>query len=85
MRAIAGRLEQRGQFAQLVELLEYALVAVREIGDRLVELDRGDATVIDTVTYSGLVPGTRYVASGELLIRPGGAATARGSGRAPGT
>ena len=39
-------------------------------GDRLVELDAGDATIVDSVAFTALVPGTEYVASGELMVRP---------------
>jgi hypothetical protein len=39
-------------------------------GDQVIDLHRGDATVIDTVTYAGLVPGTGYVVTGELMVRP---------------
>ena len=38
--------------------------------DQLVELDLGDATIVDTVTYTSLVPGTEYVATGELMVLP---------------
>ena len=38
--------------------------------DQLVELDVGDATIVDTVTYTSLVPGTEYVATGELMVLP---------------
>jgi hypothetical protein len=41
-------------------------------GDRIAEFDRGDATIVDVVTYTGLVPGTSYVARGELMVRPTG-------------
>jgi hypothetical protein len=37
-------------------------------GDRLVELDAGDATIVDSVAHTALVPGTEYVASGELMV-----------------
>lgn len=36
-------------------------------GDRLVA---GDATIVDSVTHTALVPGTEYIASGELMVRP---------------
>jgi hypothetical protein len=39
-------------------------------GDQMVDLTQGDATIIDSVAYDGLVPGTEYVASGELMHRP---------------
>lgn len=42
-------------------------------GDRLVDLADladGDAAVIDTVSYTALVPGTEYVVSGELMVLP---------------
>ncbi len=38
-------------------------------GDRVVELAAGDATIVDTITYTSLVPGTEYLASGELMVR----------------
>ena len=38
-------------------------------GDQLVELDAGDATIVDSVTHTALVPGTEYIASGELMVR----------------
>jgi hypothetical protein len=41
-------------------------------GDRVVEFHRGDATIVDVVTYADLVPGTSYVARGELMVRPTG-------------
>ena len=37
-------------------------------GDRYVDLSSGDAAVIDTVDYCGLVPGTTYAATGELHV-----------------
>jgi hypothetical protein len=37
-------------------------------GDQLIEPVDGDATIIDTVRHSGLVPGTEYVATGELVV-----------------
>jgi LPXTG-motif cell wall-anchored protein len=43
-------------------------------GDRVVDLADGDATIVDTVTYTGLVPGTEYTAIGELMVRPFGPA-----------
>lgn len=39
-------------------------------GDRMIDLAGGNATVIDTVTYTGLVPGTEYTVAGELMVRP---------------
>jgi LPXTG-motif cell wall-anchored protein len=39
-------------------------------GDRLVDLDAGAATIVDSVTHTALLPGTEYVASGELMVRP---------------
>ncbi len=39
-------------------------------GDRTADLALGDATIVDTVTYTGLVPNTEYVISGELMVRP---------------
>ncbi len=41
-------------------------------GDQLVELVDGDAEIIDTVTYTALVPGTEYLATGELMVTPTG-------------
>ena len=41
-------------------------------GDRMVGLAAGGATIVDTVSHTGLVPGTEYVISGELMVRPGG-------------
>jgi LPXTG-motif cell wall-anchored protein len=38
-------------------------------GDQMIDLTQGDATVIDSVAYRGLVPGTEYVAVGELMRR----------------
>jgi LPXTG-motif cell wall-anchored protein len=38
-------------------------------GDRLVVLDAGNATIVDSVDYTALVPDTEYVASGELMVR----------------
>ncbi len=38
-------------------------------GDRVVDLEHGDATIVDTVTYSGLVPGTEHLVAGELMVR----------------
>jgi len=39
-------------------------------GDGVVDLALGAATIVDTITYTDLVPGTRYVATGELMVRP---------------
>jgi LPXTG-motif cell wall-anchored protein len=36
-------------------------------GDQMIDLTQGDATIIDSVAYHGLVPGTEYVAIGELM------------------
>jgi hypothetical protein len=47
-------------------------------GDQVIDLAVGDATIVDTVSHSGLVPGTEYVLSGELMVRPGGDGTAAG-------
>ena len=44
----------------------------RRDGDRVIELGAGFATIVDTVSHTGLVPGTEYVISGELMVRPGG-------------
>jgi hypothetical protein len=41
-------------------------------GDRVIDLGVGGATIVDTVSHTGLVPGTEYVVSGELMVRPGG-------------
>jgi hypothetical protein len=41
-------------------------------GDQLIDLSLGDATIIDTVTHADLVPGTEYVLTGELMVRPTG-------------
>ena len=49
-------------------------------GDHVVDLERGAATIIDTVTYTSLVPGTGYVVTGELMVRP---SIARGDGDHP--
>jgi len=49
-------------------------------GDHVVDLERGTATIIDTVTYTSLVPGTGYVVTGELMVRP---SIARGDGDHP--
>jgi hypothetical protein len=38
-------------------------------GDQMIDLTQGDATIIDSVAYRGLVPGTEYVAVGELMRR----------------
>jgi LPXTG-motif cell wall-anchored protein len=37
-------------------------------GDQVVDLAAGDATIIDTVSYRSLVPGTEYIATGELMV-----------------
>ncbi len=37
-------------------------------GDQIIDLTLGDATIVDRVTYTGLVPGTAYVAAGELML-----------------
>ena len=42
-------------------------------GDQVIDLERGTATIIDTVTYTSLVPGTDYVVTGELMVRPANA------------
>jgi hypothetical protein len=47
-------------------------------GDQVVDLAEGDATIVDTVRHSGLVPGTAYVVSGELMVRPSDGGTAAG-------
>ena len=39
-------------------------------GDRVVDLEHTGATIIDIVTYRGLVPGTDYIVTGELMLRP---------------
>jgi LPXTG-motif cell wall-anchored protein len=41
-------------------------------GDQMIDLTQGDATIVDSVAYQGLVPGTEYVAIGELMRRPDG-------------
>ncbi len=38
--------------------------------DQVIELDLGEATIVDTVAYTALVPGTEYVATGELMVVP---------------
>jgi len=38
-------------------------------GDQVVDLAFGDATIIDTVSYTALVPGTEYIVAGELMVR----------------
>ena len=47
-------------------------------GDQVVDLGLGDAAIVDTVAYTALVPGTEYVVTGELMVRP----TADGASRA---
>ena len=39
-------------------------------GDQVIDVEHGTATIIDTVTYTSLVPGTDYVVTGELMVRP---------------
>ena len=39
-------------------------------GDQVIDVERGTALIIDTVTYTSLVPGTDYVVTGELMLRP---------------
>ena len=39
-------------------------------GDQVVDLVLGDATIVDTVSYTALVPGTEYTVTGELMVRP---------------
>jgi hypothetical protein len=51
-------------------------------GDQVVDLAVGDATIVDTVRHSGLVPGTAYVVSGELMVRPSDGGTAAGDSNA---
>ncbi len=48
--------------------------AVRDAsdGDQVIEFGGGDARVIDAVTYADLVPGTEYLAAGELMVIPTG-------------
>jgi hypothetical protein len=51
-------------------------------GDQVVDLAEGDATIVDTVRHSGLVPGTAYVVSGELMVRPSDGVMAAGDSNA---
>jgi len=37
-------------------------------GDQVVDLALGDATIVDTVTHTALVPGTVYTVTGELMV-----------------
>jgi len=37
-------------------------------GDQVVDLALGDATIVDTVTHTALVPGTEYTVTGELMV-----------------
>jgi hypothetical protein len=39
-------------------------------GDQMIDLTQGDATIVDSIAYHGLVPGTEYIAIGELMHRP---------------
>lgn len=38
-------------------------------GDHVVDLVLGEAVIVDRVSYTALVPGSRYVVSGELMVR----------------
>ena len=49
-------------------------------GDQTVDIALGDATIVDTVRYTGLVPDTQYVVTGELMVRPASAASTPGTG-----
>lgn len=38
-------------------------------GDQVVDLAFGKATIVDTVSYTALVPGTEYIVAGEVMVR----------------